>query len=780
MQTISRYQIKGELGRGGMATVYHAYDPRFKREVAVKVLPREFLHDTDFRSRFEREAQTIAALEHPAIVPVYDYGETDGILYLVMRYLPGGSLARRVARGPMPLPDAVRILQHLAPGLDYAHAQGMVHRDLKPGNILFDAWENPYLSDFGIVKLALGSETALTKTGGLVGTPAYMSPEQVRGLEELDGRSDIYAIGVLLYHMLSGKLPYEADTPIGQAFMHVNAPVPTIGDVRRDLPPTAAQVITRTLAKDREERYDTAGDLAEALAQAVPAAAAPAAPVPPPSKPRAAAPVAPSTPQPQPAEVHDRAEDPAPSESPSAAHPAVRPEKPQPQEQPQARTSRRVPLWGWAFLATLLLFLCAGSLLVISSLLPGADEIAGAGESTAAATPAPANTTAPVAGSDLTCDDALGCVSVAPGDPIRLASVLVASGPLVQVDIDTQWGIEIAIEQRGDVAGHAIELQAEDEECSQEGAQAFARKIVSDPTIVGILSTNCARFALSAARIIAENGYVMIAPAHASPEMTDPATRQDGYFRTSYSYVEQGRAMAHFAFNELGARSAAAIHEDDEFTTGIATAFRDAFAGLGGDVLAFEEVGAAIDVSLALDTFAAGAPPDFLYLATYSDLGATLTQQTRQIDGLSNTVLAGAEYSLDPDFLADAGNAALGMLFSNRITNFENAIYDNFLVAYEQVYGEMPNGPFHAHAYDATNIMLDAIEQVVQVGDDGALLIGRQALRDAVTATSNHMGITGTLTCDANGDCADPHISIHEVQQTDGALDFVPNRTYAP
>ncbi|MBI5715884.1 MAG: serine/threonine protein kinase, partial [Chloroflexi bacterium] len=154
---IGRYEVKSELGRGGMATVYHAYDPRFKRDVAIKVLPREFLHDPSFRARFEREAQTIAALEHAAIVPVYDFGEQSGVPYFVMRLMPGGSLADHLKqKGSLTLPEVSRIFNRLAPALDHAHAKGVIHRDLKPGNILFDQNNDSYLSDFGIAKLTQG------------------------------------------------------------------------------------------------------------------------------------------------------------------------------------------------------------------------------------------------------------------------------------------------------------------------------------------------------------------------------------------------------------------------------------------------------------------------------------------------------------------------------------------------------------------------------------------------------------------------------------------------
>jgi serine/threonine protein kinase len=268
VQKFGRYEIKSEIGRGGMATVYHAHDPRFRRDVALKVLPREFMHNPEFRTRFEREAQTIAALEHPAIVPVYDFGEADGQLYLVMRFLPGGTLTARVAQGALSLSLATYIINRLAPALDEAHKQGIIHRDLKPDNILFDQRGEPYITDFGIVKLSEESGT-ITTGGVIIGTPAYMSPEQARGEAQIDGRSDIYALGVILFQMLTGKLPYNATTPIGLVMQHIMDPVPRILDVKPDLPPGCEAVIAQAMAKKRNERYARATTLAAALTKSV-------------------------------------------------------------------------------------------------------------------------------------------------------------------------------------------------------------------------------------------------------------------------------------------------------------------------------------------------------------------------------------------------------------------------------------------------------------------------------------------------------------------------------
>ncbi len=259
---IGRYEIKSELGRGGMATVYRAFDPSFDREVAIKVLPREMMHDPQFRVRFEREIKMVAGLEHPSIVPVYDVGDEDGQPYFVMRYMMGGSLAGLIERGKVSVQDTARIVERIAQGLTYAHKKGIVHRDLKPDNILFDNNGDPFISDFGVAKL---TESTSSLTGsGVIGTPAYMSPEQAQG-NEIDGRSDVYGLGVIVYQMLSGQQPYNADTPMGVVVKHITEPVPEILKMAPSLPPEVDDIIKSSMAKDRNKRYSSAVELAKAL-----------------------------------------------------------------------------------------------------------------------------------------------------------------------------------------------------------------------------------------------------------------------------------------------------------------------------------------------------------------------------------------------------------------------------------------------------------------------------------------------------------------------------------
>lgn len=264
ISTIGRYEIRSVAGRGGMATVYVAYDPLFEREVAIKLLPSELLYHPTLRRRFEREAKIVAALDHPYLVPVYDIGEENNAPYLVMRYMRGGSLAERLDKGALPIDEAVQIILRLADGLNAVHEHGIIHRDLKPSNILFDQWGKPFISDFGTAR-PTEEEAVLTSLGSAVGTPAYMSPEQIQGQSDLDGRSDIYALGILLYEMLIGGHPYETDSPMGAVVQHITEPPPRLLQQNPHLPAEFEQIILRAMAKDRDARYATALTMAAAV-----------------------------------------------------------------------------------------------------------------------------------------------------------------------------------------------------------------------------------------------------------------------------------------------------------------------------------------------------------------------------------------------------------------------------------------------------------------------------------------------------------------------------------
>ncbi|MBZ0275487.1 MAG: serine/threonine protein kinase, partial [Anaerolineae bacterium] len=271
-KVLGKFEILEEIGRGGMATVYRARQLSMNRIVAVKILPHHFLHDPGFFERFEREVDVIAHLEHPHILPIYEYGKAEDVPYIAMRYLAGGSMAQMVRRGVPDLRDLDKPFKQIAEALDHAHRQGIIHRDLKPGNIMLDENGNAYLSDFGIARV-LGSN--LTGSA-IIGTPAYMSPEQANGLP-LDARSDIYAMGIVLFELVTGHEPYQAETPMGLLLKHINEPVPSVRRYRPDVPPGVDLVIQRATAKDPNARYPSAGEMAKDFSAALVGGAATAA-----------------------------------------------------------------------------------------------------------------------------------------------------------------------------------------------------------------------------------------------------------------------------------------------------------------------------------------------------------------------------------------------------------------------------------------------------------------------------------------------------------------------
>ena len=258
------YRIIAPLGRGGMASVYKAYEAGLDRYVALKVLPAEFLHDPDFAERFTREAKVIAKLEHPRIVPIHAFGIDEGIPWMAMRLVGGGTVASLLTSGRLAHRRAVAILDETAEALDHAHERGVLHRDVKPQNVLLDETGHAYLADFGIAKLVEGS-AVLTKSGMISGTPQYMAPEQAQG-EKADHRTDIYALGIVAYEMLTGRLPFTADTPVAILMKHIMdpIPIPPISEV----PEPLTRVLLKCLAKDPGARWGSAISFVDALRQA--------------------------------------------------------------------------------------------------------------------------------------------------------------------------------------------------------------------------------------------------------------------------------------------------------------------------------------------------------------------------------------------------------------------------------------------------------------------------------------------------------------------------------
>ncbi|HEX6020110.1 MAG TPA: protein kinase, partial [Burkholderiaceae bacterium] len=266
VRQVGRYLIQSRLGRGGMATVYKAHDPQINRSVAIKFLHASLAEDAEFHARFLREARAAGGLSHPNIVVVHDVGEIEGRPYMAMELVDGVPLADQLDRGkPLPIRDAVLVGLQLARALDYAHAHGIVHRDIKPGNILMLAdGRTVKVTDFGIAHMDDGAGQQHTQVGAVMGTPQYMSPEQTRG-EKLDGRSDLFSAGIVLYQMITGERPFKGESLVAVATRIANDPTPPLGQKRPDAPASLRRVVERCLAKQPAQRYQSGKELADAL-----------------------------------------------------------------------------------------------------------------------------------------------------------------------------------------------------------------------------------------------------------------------------------------------------------------------------------------------------------------------------------------------------------------------------------------------------------------------------------------------------------------------------------
>ncbi|HVM18810.1 MAG TPA: branched-chain amino acid ABC transporter substrate-binding protein [Egibacteraceae bacterium] len=367
-------------------------------------------------------------------------------------------------------------------------------------------------------------------------------------------------------------------------------------------------------------------------------------------------------------------------------------------------------------------------------------------------------------------DDEFGCVTVAEGEPIRLATLLVISTADAPLGQDSQNGVTLAVNDHGEVLGHEVELMHEDEQCSAEGGTTGARRIAAEEGIVAVIGTSCSSAGEPASQILSEQGIVLMSPSNTAPSLTDPETRQDFYFRTAHNDNIQGAAMAQFAAEELGVERAATIHDGSPYAEQLQQVFAETFQSeYGGEITTQEAVGPEdTDFRPVLTSIAAG-DPEFIYYPIFIAAGGHITAQARETSGLEEADLAGADGMFSPDFIEAAGpQNAEGMYLSGPDLDFRGDFYrDEFLPAYEEEFGSQPTAAFHAHAYDATQMILTAIEEAALQGDDGSLVIPRTALRDALEGMQ-HDGIVGQLECDENGDCnQEATISVSQVQDGD-------------
>ncbi len=412
---------------------------------------------------------------------------------------------------------------------------------------------------------------------------------------------------------------------------------------------------------------------------------------------------------------------------------------------------------------------------VLAVLMITAMVLAACPAATPAPEPAPAAPAAPGAASSdpavcTVCDDPKGCATLAANEPLRLAWLFVVEGPDGSLGTDTQRGVEIARDDRPTIAGHTVELEGVNEGCNAEGGQAAGTRISSDPKVVAAIGTNCSSAARASIPLMFAAGIPMVSPSNTAPDLTaaDRPAEYAFYMRTAHNDLVQGAAMADYAYG-AGYRNAATIHDGSLYADQLQQVFAERFRELGGTIVAQEATEPTETNMGPMLTRIAAANPDFIYLPIFIAAGGQIASQAKQNATLANVQLAGADGIFSPDFLDAAGAASEGFLWSSPDFSAFGSGYQDFLAAHLAKYGENTLAPFHAHAYDAYNLAADGIEKVAVKCSDGRTVIPRTALATAMLATSGLSGLTGTLTCTATGDCADPNIAVYQGMSADRA-----------
>jgi serine/threonine protein kinase/ABC-type branched-subunit amino acid transport system substrate-binding protein len=748
---VGQYEILEELGRGGMATVFRARQSSMGRDVAVKILPEQFLHDANFLARFNNEARVIAGLEHRSILPVYDYGEAGGTPYIVMRLMPHGSLRARLRHGPLPLADAARLVGQVAEALDYAHARGVIHRDMKPDNILLDDEGNAYLSDFGIAKVM--EATAQSSGSMVVGTPSYMAPEQARGGRP-SRQTDIYSLGAMSYEMLTGQPPFLAEDFIALLFKHASEPVPRLHDLNPAAPEALQAVIERAMAKEPAARYATAHEMAaefQAQAGGAPPAATRMAP-----------------PRTEGGQTVYESVPPAPSWRPATPPPGdqtvAEPSLPLPPivtPPPSAAPARparwpRLALWGGLGVGGCLVALVAvwaavtfggglGGLFPVTATRPAATRTQAPPTPTRLQRPTP--TPAPAQPTPLP--------PVGGGGLIRVVSIGPLTGGLAPLGVSIANAALLAFEQKRQrlvEAGFEVEYQVLDDEANVDVGVHAAEQVLADAPALCVVGHLNSGVSVPASELYAQGNLAMLSPGSTRPVLT--ARGLPNVFRLIGRDDLEALLAAQFARDELGAASAFIVFEDTDPGRQSAEAFVIATEAtglelLGQRVVASEADGQAVLAELQALAQEHGAFPDVVFFGGSAAPAGRLFRLLRE--GGVPSVFMGTS-ALDSVELAEAGGE---FLLAERgtfvATGYANAPHypggPRFAGEYADRFGEPPLNlaPF---AYDAMSVCLDAIERAARA-------VGRLPARDEVTQAvreTKYEGVTGPITFNPHGD----------------------------
>jgi branched-chain amino acid transport system substrate-binding protein len=735
-QELGRYRIIELLGVGGMAVVYRALDVNLEREMAVKFIradafPASRLDET--RRRFEREARSLARLSHAHIVKVYDYGEYQGMPYLVMEYQPGGTLKDRLGE-PVPYREAVDLLLPVARALQYAHRHGVLHRDIKPANILIDTEGDPVLGDFGIAKLLEAEDgVTLTATGVGIGTPEYIAPEQGLG-KVIDARADVYAFGVVLYELITGQKPFTADTPMQVVFKHVHDPLPDPRLVIPDLPQAVVDVIAKALAKDPDDRYADAAQLTLAMEGLI--------------HHQPARPGVVGSPENEATQIIEMDSEeltiPAEALAPETViAPASLPESEKAEHQPPRSIMRKAALPG----GLIILALFAAAAFFLRTDRTGL-SVSGLPQITLTSMPAavpeqPLPTEmkeVPIPTAVPTKEEPPAPVIRPPsGEPVQVAVLAPMSGTAPSFGISARNGAFLAIQEwnaRGGVLGRPVRPILEDSQCSGDAAVAAANKVIDVDGVKFIIGEICSNASIPISDIADKKGVIQISPASTNAILTlHPNNTPKQYiFRACFIDPFQARVMARFARSQEFRTAFLMFDPDNVYSHGLAENFELGFVELGGEIVGkahyskdrrdFSDILSEVIFSQA----------DILYLPDYYSIINPVSVQARQ-KGVTAVLMGGDGWD-SPELDL---NAADGAYFTNHYSPLDDRpIVRHWVDRYLAEFGEIPDG-VAALSYDAANLLMAAIEKA---GSDDPAVVKE------VLAAMEWDGVTGWIRFD--------------------------------
>lgn len=716
--SVGRYHILEPLGEGGMAAVYKAYDTRLEREVAIKFLRTELFGEAVLEQlyrRFEREAKALARLSHFHIVKIYDYGEHEDTPYLVMEYIPGGTLKAMMGK-PFPWRKAVELLLPIARALEYAHQRNVLHRDIKPSNILLTEGGEPTLTDFGIAKiLEPGESQAITRTGTGIGTPEYMAPEQ--GLAQpVDARTDVYALGVVLYEMLTGRKPYTADTPTAVLIKQIHDPLPGPREIVPDLPVEVERVLFKALAKQPEFRYASMGEMIKALETLLSPTVevAPSATIAAgwrPDVPKVGEEAVPSMDaqpvgaEPGPTVIFDQQPEPTAAEPASPSPPpaqadsgAGRAEAP-----PPAAETRSGMKW-WISLPVLAV-IAAAVFLAIWFNPP--KEIQ----------PTPLPTRAPVTPVPTKRPEPTAQPVVEQFQGVLKIGVLAPLGRnLQQFGVSTVNGVQLAVEQwnrRGGALNLRIETIFMDDQCNPDGGVRAVAELIDKEGVDFLIGGVCSEAAIPEAEIANERGVVQVVTAATNPAVT---LRENGEtrpftFRACLVDPFQGLVAARFAYHAMSARRMVVVYQEgDPYQTQLMESFSAHFKELGGEPVRIMSYAPGTENFQPILEAIKAEQPDLIYLPAFYPVANQFVGQAR-VRGISTSVI-GADGWDSPELDL---KKTIGSFFTTHYWAFDPRpeVFE-FRALYGEAYHADSGDPLvpdsiAALAYDATNLLLTAV-----------------------------------------------------------------------